>query len=230
MADLWRNFLVAPLLDLLIFFYDTIAFGNLGVAVIEMTVLLRLALLPLNILAEQSAASYERLEQEVADIQAQFKNDHVQANEHIRALLKERKINPWAKTAILLVQLLVLIVLYQVFISGINAHLDTLAGWVGIPQTPVNPMFFGFDLGKRNLWWALAVGVYLFLEIVHQQRKVAHLVGKQDAVYRYAFPLFTVVVLSLLPMVKSLFVLTSMSFSLIVSTIRRALWPTASTK
>ncbi|HTK60693.1 MAG TPA: YidC/Oxa1 family membrane protein insertase [Candidatus Baltobacteraceae bacterium] len=216
MSSLWHDGLVSPMLATLLFLYRTLAFGNLGVAVIELTVLLRLALLPLTILAERSSARYERLSEEVASIQEQYKNDEVLANEQIRELLKRRKINPWAKATVLLVQFAALLALYQVFTRG--------------ALTPdVDPTFFGFDIGKRNIWWALSVGIVLYLEISHEQRQVEHLLGKQDAVYRYAFPLFSVVVLSLLPMVKAIFVLTSMAFSLIVSTVRHKLWPTVST-
>ncbi len=220
MIDVWRNFLVAPLLDLLIFFYGTIAFGNLGVAVIEMTFLLRLALIPLTVKAERDAARYEHLESQVAEIQERFKNDEVLAGEHIRAFLKSHKVSHWAKASILLVQLVVMIVLYQVFQRGIY----------GSFAQPINTTFFEFELGERTLYWPLAVGALLFAEISWEQRKVAHLLQKKDAVYRYAFPAFTVVVLSVLPMAKSLFVLTSMVFSLTVSNFRRALWPTDSTK
>jgi len=216
MADAWRDLLVHPMLETLLFLYRTLAFGNLGVAVVELTVLLRLALLPLTILAERSSARYERLSEEVAAIQGQYKNDPVLANEQIREMLKQRKINPWAKAIVLLVQFAVLLALYQVFTRG--------------ALTPdIDPSFFGFEIGQRNVWWALAVGVVLYLEIAHEQRQVEHLLGKQDAIYRYAFPLFSVVVLSLLPMAKALFVLTSMAFSFIVSTIRHKLWPTVST-
>lgn len=216
MTDAWNGYLVHPLLDTLLFLYRTLAFGNLGVAVIELTVLLRLALLPLTVLAERSSARYERLSEDVAAIQGQYKNDPVLANEQIRELLKKRKINPWAKATVLLVQLAVLLALYQVFTRGALS-----------PE--VVPTFFGMSLVARNVWWALAVGAVLYFEIAHEQRQVEHLLGKQDAIYRYAFPLFSVVVLSMLPMVKALFVLTSMAFSFLVSRIRHKLWPTVST-
>lgn len=217
MQDLWRDFLVHPMLETLLFLYRTLAFGNLGVAVIEMTVLLRLALMPLTILAERSSARYERLSEDVAAIHGQYKNDPVLANEQIRELLKQRKINPWAKAIVLLVQFLVLLALYQVFTRG--------------ALTPdIDPTFFGLNIGARNAWWALSVGAVLYLEISHEQRQVEHLLGKQDAIYRYAFPLFSVVVLSVLPMAKTLFVLTSMAFSFLISTLRHKVWPTVSTK
>lgn len=216
MTGLWHDLLVQPLLETLLFLYRTAAFGNLGVAVIELTVLLRLVLLPLTVLAERSSARYERLSEEVAAVQAQYKNDAILANEQVRELLKRRKVNPWAKAAVLLIQLVVLLALYQVFTKGALAP-------------DVVPTFFGSHLALRNFGWALAVGVVLYLEIVHEQRQVERLLGKQDAIYRYAFPALSVVVLSVLPMVKALFVLTSMAFSLLVSTIRHKLWPTGST-
>lgn len=220
MVEIWRDLLVTPLLDLLIFLYDTVAFGNLGVAVIEMTFLLRLVLMPLNIKAEKDAARYEQLEPRVAEIQERFAYDGVLAKEHIREFLKQQKVSHWAKALILLIQLAVLVSLYQVFLRGI----DYGRSW------PVNQTFLGSELSERNFLWALAVGIFLFLDISYRQRKVAHLLTAQDAVYRYAFPAFTVVVLSMLPMVKSLFVLTTMVFSLMVSYLRRIVWPTASIK
>ena len=214
MDGAWNTYLVHPLLEALLFLYRTLAFGNLGVAVIELTVLLRLALLPLTVLAERSSARYERLSDDVAAIQAQYKNDPVLANEEIRELLKKRRINPWAKAVVLAVQLVVLFALYQVFTRGALAP-------------DVDPTFLGMRLAERNGWWALAVGAVLYLEIAHEQRQVEHLLGKRDAIYRYAFPLFSVAVLSLLPMVKALFVLTSMAFSLAVVSIRHRIWPTS---
>lgn len=197
--------------DALLWLYGTAAFGSLGLALIELTVLIRLILLPLTVLAERSTARYERLSEEVAVVQAQFKNDPVLANEQIRELLKSRKVNPWAKAVVLAVQLVVLLALYKVFAAGFGGAVDTT--------------FLGFDLAGRSLPWAAAVGVVLYFEIALEQRKFIHLLGKQDAVYRYAFPLFSVVLLSWLPMAKSLFILTSMVFSVLVSTVRHAVWP-----
>lgn len=211
MTEIWRELLVEPLRDTLLWLYSTAAFGNLGVAVIELTVLLRLALMPFTILAERSTARYERLSEDVAVIQAQFKNDSVLANEQVRELLKQRRVSPWAKAIVLIIQLLVLLAFYRVFTVGFSPAVDTT--------------FFGFDLSKHSFPWSLAVGVFLYVEISLEQRKFIHLLGKQDAVYRYAFPLFSVVLLSFLPMVKSLFILTSMGFSVLISTVRHAIWP-----
>ena len=86
------------------------------------------------------------------------------------------------------------------------------------PKVTSPKTFFGHDIGVRSVWWAAAVGIVLYLEIAHEQRQVEHLLGKQDAIYRYVFPIFSFALLALLPMVKSLFVLTSMTFSFAVPT------------
>jgi YidC/Oxa1 family membrane protein insertase len=214
MTDAWNDLVVHPLLEALLFLYRTAAFGNLGVAVIELTVLLRLALLPLTVLAERTSARYERLSDEVAAVRAAYKDDPVLANEQVRELLRSRRVNPWAKALVLLVQLGVLLALYRVFTKGALAP-------------DVDATFLGVGLSARSAWWAAAVGAALYLEIAQEQRRVESLLGKQDAVYRYAFPLASFAVLALLPSVKSLFVLTSMAFSYAATRVRRAIWPPA---
>lgn len=229
MFEPWRQVFLYPLLNGLILLYETVAFGNLGAAVIEFTVLLRLLLFPLTVVSERNKARYERLESEVERIAAAYKDDHVGMRERVRELLKENRINPWAKAVMIVIQGLVLLVIYQVFSRGIAASLDGLYSWVPAPVLPIEVRFFGTDIGAPSLAWAAAVGVVLYLAIVIDQRKHVNFLGRSDAVFRYAFPAFTVVLLSFLPMVKSLFVLTSILFSVIVSFVRHRLWPTGST-
>ena len=226
MFELWRNIFLFPLLNGLIMLYNTVAFGNLGVAVIEITILLRLFLFPLTIVAERNAAKYERLEEEVQKLQESFKDDTIQMKEKVRELLKKNKISHWAKAMVLVIQLLVLVAIYQVFFRGISASLDGLYTWVVNPTLPINTLFLGFDVAKRNIYWPLFVGVILYLSIASDQKKNAQVLGRSDAIFRYAFPLFTVMILFFLPMVKALFVLVSMLFSIIISFLRRIIWPT----
>src|SRR5512134_2103099 len=97
MSNFLHEALVLPLLNGLMFFYDTIAFGNLGVAVIELTFALRLVLLPLTLVSERDARKYEMLDAEVDRIQTHFRNDPVEAQERVRDLLRTHRVNYWAK-------------------------------------------------------------------------------------------------------------------------------------
>ena len=85
-------------------------------------------------------------------------------------------------------------------------------------------MFLGFDIADKSVFWPAAVGVLLFLEIYAVQKQREHLVTRSDVMYLILFPVFSFVVLLLLPMVKSLFVLTSMLFSMFAFGFRKTVY------
>ncbi|MBI4450290.1 YidC/Oxa1 family membrane protein insertase [Candidatus Uhrbacteria bacterium] len=221
MSQIWHDVLYQPLLNALFFLYGTIARENLGLAIMELTVAIRLLLLPLSILSERKAAMLASLSQRIDSTVAHFKNDPVKQREEARRILKEHRVNPWAKAIVLAVQVLVLVLLYQVFVGGLRSEkLVDLYAFVRRPDF-VNTIFFGFDIALRNRWWAFAVGVVLFLEIVIAQRERRHILERRDVFYRYAFPIVAIVALSMLPMVKSIFILTSMACSAILFGVRK---------
>lgn len=221
MVQLWHDVLYQPLLNALFFLYNTVASENLGLAVIELTVAIRLVLLPLSILSERKAVRLASLSKQIDGATAQFKNDPIKQREVTRRILKEQKVNPWAKAVVLAVQILVLVLLYQVFLGGLRPEkLNALYGFIRRPDF-IDTSFLGFDVGQRNLWWAVAVGVILFIEIVIAQRDRRRTLERRDVLYRYAFPIAAAVVLAKLPMVKSVFILTSMAFSAILFGVRK---------
>lgn len=222
MAEFWHDYLYTPLLNFLMFLHSGPAFGNLGVAIIELTVLLRLILLPLSILDERNRFRYEKLNRKVQAIKRDFKTDPVLMKEKVRELLRHHKVNYWSKVGLLGIQLLVLVLLYQVFVGGIKfTRHEILYSWVHIPEN-INTVFFGQELGERSLFWAALVAGLLFAKIYVEQKQRVHLVTKSDIMYLLTFPAFTLVILTLLPMVKALFILTSMIFTTLVFAIRKA--------
>jgi len=200
-------------LNFLIWLYNGPAFGNLGVAIIYLTVFVRIALLPFTIVSERSKILYEKLGQKVKTIEHDFKNDPIQRNEIIRQTMREHRVSPWAKVVVLGVQALILVLLYQVFIGGINGKLGDLYFWVTRPDF-INTNFLGFDLGQRTFFWSGLVGVVLFLEIYFDHR--GRPLTKSDVLYQVAFPGGIFLILWLLPMAKSVFILTSLIFSFFV--------------
>ena len=217
---IWHNYLYLPLLNTLIYLYNGVAGGSMAGAVIILTLLLRVALLPLNILAERSKALYAKIEGQIEKLSEQFKNDPVERRERIRKLLKANHVNYWAKSFMLSIQGLVLILLYQVFIGGFNApKLRELYSGILRPDY-VNTQFFSFDIASRDWWWAATVGLILFLEIRFVNSKKGGPATASDAMYSVGFPLLTFLVLAALPMVKSLFILTSIFFSFMISFLR----------
>jgi membrane protein insertase Oxa1/YidC/SpoIIIJ len=221
MIAYWHDFLYTPLLNVLMYMHAGPAMGSVGLAIIMLTVALRLLLLPLSIIDERNRFRYEKLNRRIETINRDFKTDHIKRKERIRELLKEHKVSYWAKVVVLAFQALVLVLLYQVFIAGLRfTSAETLYSWVR-PPGAVDTMFLGADLAERSVFWAALVGIVLFLQIYTVQKQREHLVTRSDVMYLFLFPLFSFAVLMLLPMVKSVFILTSMAFSMLVFVVRK---------
>jgi len=218
LLEFWNIYLYEPVFNFLIWIYNNWTDGNMGWAVIYLTATLRFALLPLTILSERNKAKNAEVEIELAKLAKEFKYDRVAQKQEIRQRLKLRRIQPWAKASSLAVQALVFVLLYQVFISGITGQrmLKTLYSFVDFPGT-INNIFYGFHLkDTHDIFWSGLVGIWLLVEIYIEYKKRKGELRRGDLFYFIFFPLGVFLFLWALPMVKSLFVLTSMAFSLIV--------------
>ena len=221
----WANYLYQPLFNALIWIYLNIAQNNLGWAVVWLTIFLRVILLPLTIISVRDAARQKKVEEEAYHTVKAFKNDVVAQKEEIRKIMKRNRISPWAKVITLGLQLLVLILLYQVFIRGITGErvIKLLYPWIEFPGK-INIDFYGFNIGKaHDSFWAGIAAIYLFFSIYLSERS-DHKRDRSKLTYLFLFPLVTFFVLWFLPMVKSLFILTTMMFSDTITVISRLIF------
>jgi len=213
---LWFTILYQPVFNALVWIYANLGEQNLGWSVVWLTVFLRVALLPLTIKSERDASKRQRSEEEAIEKSKAFKGDKVMQNEEIRRIMKKNRVSPWAKVIVLGVQLVMLVLLYQVFIGGIEGRkvISTLYPSIDYPGK-LNTDFYGFEIGHRHDYvWAGIVGLYLILYILWSNRGKPWDTAK--ASFLILFPLFTFGALWFLPMVKSIFILTSMIFSDII--------------
>lgn len=198
----------------------------MGWAVVLLTIGLRLVLLPLSIVSQRNEFDRERAEADAAVAARAFKNDPVAQKEEYRRIMRRHRLSPWAKVIVLGVQGLVLILLYQVFMGGIFGErlIKTLYAGIGFPGL-INNDFYGQNLSHtHDVLWPMIAAAYLFVSILIQKGKRTGW-EKSEVVFLFLFPLFTFTALWILPMVKSLFILTSMCFSDILTLIRRIFFP-----
>lgn len=221
MTSLWFILLFQPLLNALIWIYTNAAGQNLGVAVIIMTIGLRVVMLPFSLLSEKNEAKQRSLEKEGKVIMAMFKNDSVAQKEEIRKLMKKNHISPWARFLTLVAQVLLFLVLYQVFIHGINNEQVAKSLYSGVTYPgKLNTSFLGFDIGQNHTsLWAGVAALYLLVSIVAQGILRGKSWEKSDVYFIIFFPLFIFGGLWFLPMVKSIFFLTTVVCSDIVKAL-----------
>jgi YidC/Oxa1 family membrane protein insertase len=95
----------------LAFFYSVIP--NSGVAIILLTVTVRLVLFPLTAKQAKSMLAMQRVQPEIKKLQAKYKNDRQKLNEEMMKFYKENEINPLGGCLPLVIQMPVFIALYQ---------------------------------------------------------------------------------------------------------------------
>ncbi|MTK12742.1 MAG: membrane protein insertase YidC [Clostridiaceae bacterium] len=93
-----------------------------GFAIILMTLIIRLILLPLNIKQTKSSIAMSELQPETKKIQEKYKNDPQRAQQEMMKLYKEKGANPLSGCLPMLIQWPIFIALYYVFnnLTGIN--------------------------------------------------------------------------------------------------------------
>lgn len=147
-----------PLFNILIAIYNMIP--DLGIAIILITILIRIILLPLSKKSIESQKQMQELQPEIKKIQEKFKHDKKLQGEAIMNFYREKKVNPASGCLPLIIQLIILIALYRVFISVINYDSATtlLYSFIRNPME-INNISFGFlditAVGKINLPLAL---------------------------------------------------------------------------
>jgi len=120
-ADLWNVALYQPLINALIFLYHFL-FQNLGLAIIALTALIRLILIPLTLPSLKATAKMKELAPEIEKLKAKFGSDKQKFAQAQMELYRRHGANPAAGCLPQIIQLIILIALYNAFINVLNAQ------------------------------------------------------------------------------------------------------------
>lgn len=157
--------LYQPLLNALILLYEYLPGHDLGVAVIILTLIIRLILHPSSIKAVRSQKALSSLQPKIAEIQKKYKDSREKQAKATMELYKKEKISPFSGCLPLLLQLPILIALYQVFLNGLKPEVLKTMLYTGVPfPQHLSPTFLGIlDLSKPSIWLALITGAVQFI-------------------------------------------------------------------
>jgi len=165
MFAFFKIILYTPLFNALIFISNFMPKHDLGLAIIVLTVVIRLLFLPLSIKAQRSQRALNLINPHIQAIKEKHKNDKTAQGAAMMQLYKEHNINPIAGCIPLIIQLPILIALYQVFIAGLNPQsLSILYPFVHNPGT-INSSFLGvLSIATKSSLLAIIAGVLQFLQ------------------------------------------------------------------
>ena len=152
MAELWQ-YLLDGMGSVLAFFYALIP--SYGVAIIGLTVAVRLLLFPLTAKQARSLQKMQLVQPEIKRIQAKYKDDKQKLNEEIMKFYKENEVNPLAGCLPLVAQMPVFFALFAVLrhpVTHIATHTKLYQAFCGTaPKNACKPRglsFLGMDLSK----------------------------------------------------------------------------------
>jgi len=117
-----------PFLRLLKLFYRIVP--NYGVAIILLTVLVRLLTLPMSIRGQRSMMKMQRLQPQVERIRERYKNEQDKLHHEMMELYKRNHVNPLGGCLPMLIQFPVFIGLYEALLNAVELRNAPFIGWI----------------------------------------------------------------------------------------------------
>ena len=172
MVELWNLIILNPVLNVLIAL-STVLGSSFGLAIIALTVIVRLILWPLTKRQLNSTKAMQSMQPKIQELQKKYGKDKQKLQQEMMKLYKEAGINPMGCIWPMLVQFPVWIALYQSIMKALATTPENLLSlshhlysWQIVNQAiPLNSQFLWLDLGGRgDFILALIVGGTMWVQ------------------------------------------------------------------
>ncbi|MEK7608543.1 MAG: YidC/Oxa1 family membrane protein insertase [Patescibacteria group bacterium] len=203
-GEFFNETLHRPLINLLVGLYNTIGFQDLGVAIILLTVLVRLLLFPIFQKSLRHQKQLKELQPKMKELQEKYKKDPKKQTTEVMALYKTAGVNPFSGMILLVVQLPILIALYRIFLRGLSPiPILDLYSFVDVPAG-INATLFGLiNLNERSILMVVAAAVAQYVQgkitLAAQSQNSASSMDRVARSMVLVGPLMTVVIFFGLP-------------------------------
>jgi YidC/Oxa1 family membrane protein insertase len=165
MSSLWNTIFYQPIYNILIFIINNVTFGDVGFAIILVTIIVKFILSPLTKKSIRSQILMKKMEPEIKQIKKDFPNKEEQAKKTFD-LYKKYGTNPFSGCLVVLIQLPVIFALYYVFLKGLSLDTTSVYSFLSKP-TSIHTNFLGLiEMGgnSKSLILALLAGGTQFLQ------------------------------------------------------------------
>jgi YidC/Oxa1 family membrane protein insertase len=124
----WLKWLAMPLLSALKFLYDYV--HNYGIAIIILTILIKVIFWPLGNKSYKSMKEMQKLQPKMAALREKYKDDKTKLSQESMALYKTHKVNPLGGCLPMVVQIPVFFGLYKCLLYAIELRHSPLFWWI----------------------------------------------------------------------------------------------------
>ncbi|MEK7507635.1 MAG: YidC/Oxa1 family membrane protein insertase [Patescibacteria group bacterium] len=165
MKQLFDILLYDPLLNSLVFLYQTISFHDLGVAIVLITIFIRIILYPVFHKMAKNQTVMQRLQPELKKIQELHKKDkekHVQAT---MDLYKKHEINPFSNIFLVIIQIPILIALFNILNDILKSNFSSHIYSFITPPDVINITSLGLiNLNERSIVMVVLVALAQYIQ------------------------------------------------------------------
>lgn len=164
-SEIFRAVIYNPLYNGLVFLVGVIPSHDMGIAVVVLTIIVRIIIFPLSRRAVDAQLAMKKIAPEIDKLKIKHKGDREGESKAIFALYKERGVHPFASFGLVLIQFPVLIALYWVFYKSGFPQIDPsiLYSFVHVPPT-VNMEFLGLiNMAGRSVLLAVLAAATQFI-------------------------------------------------------------------
>lgn len=263
MQELFILIIYQPFLNILVFFYWMLGQipgvnPDMGVAVILMTIVLRIILLPLAIASDRSEHEREEISKRAKILEQKYHADPVTLNRELKRLMRAKPRILIAEFVDLFISICIMIMLIRLFGKGLEGEdLHYLYPAVPHPQTPYNLVFLGqFDLSKPNLFLNLMQSLSILLveivaeftspfrnikalekppteynPITNSKNQYAWETRSRIKSLQFFLPVVSFLIFMFLPAGKKLFIITALLFTVVYMLVKALIrWATRQTQ
>jgi YidC/Oxa1 family membrane protein insertase len=167
----WELIIQQPVINVLIVMTDFLG-DQFGLAIIALTIIVNLAMLPLTLSQIRSAKAMQDLQPKLAEIQKKFAKDRQKLGQEQMKLYKESGVKPAGCAITMVIQMPVWIALYQSIMLALAVAPEGLLNlarylydWpVLFSILPLNNEFLNLNLAAPNFILAILVGATMWLQ------------------------------------------------------------------
>lgn len=229
--ELFTQIIYQPFLNILVGFYwmlgKTTVGYDMGVAVILLTILIRIILLPMTLLGHRSEKERREIEEKIKDLKKRYGTDPVRLPIEMKKLLKSRPRILISEGFMITVQVIISLILWRIFATGLKGEdLHLLYSWMPEVSQPFNLVFLNtYDLTHPNMVLNLVQTLVIFLLEAVVLITSPYPTNRSEVIrVQFTLPVVSFLVFAFLPSGKKLFIITTLIISIIIALVRHAVY------
>jgi YidC/Oxa1 family membrane protein insertase len=195
---MFETLIIAPLSNTLIAF-TVLFWGNLGLAIIFLTIIVKTILFPFSLASIKHQAALKKIQPLINDINKKYTDKNERAMKTME-LYKEHKANPFSGCLPLIIQIPIIIGLYQVFLKGSALDPSILYSFVHAPEM-ISNIFLGVKLTAKSTIFGIIAGITQYIqvsqspafkktgnELIEEKDTQAQMMDSMQKMMKYALP------------------------------------------